>query len=298
MAPLVGEIEQSKVGPTTLLTRRNFLRLAGGSALGLAIYAGEIARHDLEVVHLTIPLRHLPDAFAGMKIVQISDIHFEEFTEASFLARVVRDVNNLKPDAVLMTGDFVSAKPLPHRWDARFAYHCAQVLSGLECPVRYAILGNHDVRAGAALVVDALETHKIPVLADASVPLERGADRIWLTGIRDALEQHPDLDAALPTTRRAAREPLILLAHEPDYVDRTSGKQIDLVLSGHTHGGQVRFPLAPPIWLPALGRKYVQGLFHLADGSQLYVNRGIGTIGVPFRFYCPPELTVLTLAQG
>jgi uncharacterized protein len=281
-----------------LLTRRNFLRLAAGSAAALALYSGEIARHELEISQVPLAIPRLPDAFSGMKIAQISDIHFEEYTESVFLEAVIRRVNALKPDLVVMTGDFVSSKPLPHRFDVGMAFHCARVLSAMECPLRYAVLGNHDVRAGAAMVTEAITHHKIPLLADASVPLERGNDRIWLAGIRDALEQEPDLSSALPAQRRIDHEPLILLAHEPDFCDRARGHEIDLILSGHTHGGQIRLPFGPPLFLPELGKKHVQGLFHLAGGGQLYVNRGIGTVGLPFRLYCPPELTVFTLSRA
>jgi hypothetical protein len=85
------------------------------------------------------------------------------------------------------------------------------------------------------------------------------------------------------------------LAHEPDFADYVVGHQIDLVLSGHTHGGQIRPPFLPPLFLPDLGRRYIQGLFRLGDGMQLYVNRGIGAVTLPFRFRCPPEITVITL---
>lgn len=282
----------------TVLTRRNFLLLAAGSAAGLAFYAGEISRHELEIISLTIRVPRLPDAFAGMKIVQISDFHFQEYTEAAFLKAVVRRVNALAPDLVVLTGDFVSSKPLPQRWDIGLGYHCAEVLSRIECPLRYAVLGNHDALVGATPIIDALHTHRIPVLANSSVPLERNGQRIWLAGIRDALEQRPDLAAALPAGRRVDREPLILLAHEPDFADRAVGKQIDLVLAGHTHGGQVLIPFLPPLMLPDMGTEYVHGLFRLAGGMQLYVNRGIGAVTLPFRFRCPPEITVITLAQG
>jgi uncharacterized protein len=281
-----------------LLTRRNFLRFAAGSAAGLALYAGEIARHELEVVPVTITLPNLPDAFAGMRIAQVSDIHFEEYTEATFLQAVVHKVNALGPELVVLTGDFVSSKPLPHRWDRQLSYHCAEILSGIQCPLRYAILGNHDVLAGAPAVTDALQTHGLPVLADRYIPLERGGERVWLAGTRDALEQRPNMAAVFPAHRRPDREPLILLTHEPDFADYILGSNVDLVLSGHTHGGQVRLPFAPPVMLPPMGVRYVQGLFRLADGMQLYVNRGIGSVGLPFRFRCPPEITVFTLARG
>jgi predicted MPP superfamily phosphohydrolase len=283
---------------TKLLSRRNFLRVAGGSVAGLALYAGEISRHELETIHQTITLPGLPDAFAGMRIVQISDFHFEQFTEAFFMRRVVRRVNALKPDLVVLTGDFVSRAPLPPRTSVGLSYHCAELLSEITCPLRYAILGNHDVLVSAGAVTDALVSHGIPVLANSSVPLERDGQRMWLAGVKDVLQDRPDLDLALPASRDAVREPLILLSHEPDFADRAVGHGISLVLSGHTHGGQIRLPFLPPLLLPDMGREYVHGFFRLRDGTQLYVNRGIGAVNLPFRFRCPPEITVMTLQPG
>ncbi len=281
---------------TTLLTRRNFLRLAAGSAAGLALYAGEISRHEIEIIQRSITLSGLPDAFAGMRIVQISDFHFEEYTEAFFLKEIVRRVNALTPDVVVLTGDFVSKGPLRRHFAIRMGYQCAELLSEIQCPLRYAILGNHDAGVSAPAVTDALVTHGIPVLANSSVPLERGGRRLWLAGIEDALEQRPNLAAALPAGR--SNEPVILLAHEPDFADYALGHKIGLVLSGHTHGGQICVPFLPPLLLPELGRRYVHGLFRFDDGLQLNVNRGIGAVLLPFRFRCPPEITVITLAQG
>jgi uncharacterized protein len=281
-----------------VITRRNFLWLAAGSAAGMAFYAGEISRHELQIVYSTITIPHLPDPFAGYKIVQISDFHFHEFTEAAFLEGVVRRVNEVTPDVVVMTGDFVSSKPLPQRFSVPMAYHCAALLSRVECPLRYAILGNHDVLVGTHAVTDALVTHGIPVLANSSVALDRDGRRLWLAGTADALEARPNLAAALPAGRNPDQEPLILLTHEPDYADHVVGRQISLVLSGHTHGGQIRIPFLPPLLLPEMGTKYVEGLFRLRDGMQLYVNRGIGAVNLPFRFRCPPEISVITLQPG
>jgi predicted MPP superfamily phosphohydrolase len=289
----------SKTAPLRdrVFTRRNFLGLAAGSAAALAFYAGEIARHELEIVYLTIKLRRLPDAFAGMKIVHISDFHFEEYTEPAFLDAIVRKVNAAAPDLVVLTGDFVSSKPLPRHFSVGLGYQCAEHLGRIKCPLRYAILGNHDCLVGSRAITDALHSHGIPVLANSSVPLERNGQRVWLAGIKDVLEDKPDLGAALPSSR-SEREPVILLAHEPDFADYALGRRVDLVLSGHTHGGQILLPLLPPLLLPDMGVKYVHGLFRLGDGMQLYVNRGIGAVTLPFRFRCQPEITVITLAQG
>ena len=286
--------QQASLG-RTVFTRRNFLRLAAGSVAGMAFYAGEISRHELEIVYRTVTLPRLPDPFAGLKIVQISDFHFKEYTEASFLEAVVRRVNEVNPDLVVMTGDFVSSGPLPRHFSARMSYHCAEILSQIQCPRRYAILGNHDALVGAHAVTDALVTHGIPVLTNTSVALERDGRRLWLAGTQDALEGRPNLAAALPTGRNPDQEPLILLAHEPDFADHAVGRQIDLVFSGHTHGGQIRLPFLPPLLLPEMGTKYVEGLFRLRDGMQLHVNRGIGAVNLPFRFRCPPEISVITL---
>ena len=109
----------------------------------------------------------------------------------------------------------------------------------------------------------------------------------------------PDLHLAAPRSLQTAREPVILLAHEPDFADRVVRHGgVDLMLSGHTHGGQVRLPFFGAMYVPPLGRKYIEGLFHLENGLQLYVNRGIGTVGVPFRFDCRPELTLITLRSA
>jgi uncharacterized protein len=280
----------------TVFTRRNFLCLAAGSAAAMAFYAGEISRHEIDIVYSAITLPRLPDPFAGFKIVQISDFHFQEYTEATFLEAVVRRVNEVAPDLVVLTGDFVSSGPLPRRFSVRMGYHCAEILSRIHCPLRYAILGNHDFLVGAHAVTDALLSHGIPVLANNSVALERDGRRLWLAGTQDALEGWPNLTAIDPAGRNA--EPLILLAHEPDFADHAVGRQIDLMLSGHTHGGQVRLPFLPPLLLPKMGTRYVEGHFQLRDGMQLYVNRGIGAVNLPFRFRCPPEISVLTLQPG
>ncbi len=280
------------------MNRRHFLSLGAAAVLGAALYGGEFERHALVVEEHTVQLPGLADVFHGMRVVQISDIHFEEFTEAFFVKEVVARVNTLRPDLVVLTGDYVSRGPLPRHFAARFSYRCAELLQAIECPQRYAVLGNHDILVNMPAVTDALVTHGLPVLANQYVPIERDGRRFWLAGVGDVSARLANLDLAIPKPATKNGDPVILLAHEPDFADHASRHGgVDLMLSGHTHGGQVRFPLLPPMLLPPLGQKYVEGLYRIGN-TQLYVNRGIGTVGIPVRLHCPPEITVHTLAAG
>jgi uncharacterized protein len=283
---------------TPSITRRSFLAAAAAAGLGIATYAGTHARHEFEITQVTLPIRDLPDAFQNFRIVQMSDIHLEEYTEAFFFERMIKQVNNLDPDLVVITGDYVSRGPrdLSVAWKA--AGVGAEILSTLKAPQRFGILGNHDVNVGAEHVIQPLEAHGTPILVDSYTPIERGRDVLWLCGADDAGTRNPDLNFAIPENPRA---PVLFMCHEPDYVDDVIPHPrfplIDVMLSGHSHGGQIRLPYIGPLILPPMGQKYVEGLFHFSH-MQLYVNRGIGTVGLPFRLNCPAELTHITLVRA
>lgn len=285
----------SQKHPKRRLTRRAFLTLSAASLGGLALYAGEVSRHELSIETVTLPLPRLPDAFRGLRIVQVSDFHYAEFTEPYFLREMVDHVNRLQPDMVVLTGDFVSYAPLGTTFGRRCAPKCAEILSRIDCPTRYASLGNHDYYVGWQYVAGPLRDAGIPVLVNAAIPLERQGQRLWLAGLGSACSHAARPAEALPKAVLKAKEAVIVLAHEPDILPEVARYGVDLMLSGHTHGGQVRIPFLPLIDLPEYGKRYVEGLFH-HGATQLYVNRGIGTVGVPFRFRCPPEITVITLA--
>ena len=283
--------------PSDNITRRAFLVGTGAAtaAAGMALYAGEIARHELDITNRTFLIANLPPAFHGYRMVQISDIHLDEFTEPSFLERIIRHIDALTPDVVLLTGDFVTLGSFTFVTSTHAAHRCAELLSTIKCPLRYAILGNHDVGVGAPLVIDALQSNGIPVLVNQHIPLERNGSRIWLCGAEDPGTSRPDLNLTIPKTPDG---PVILMAHEPDYADivvkHPRFPLIDLMLSGHSHGGQIRLPFMGPLVLPPMGKKYPEGHYQFHQ-MQLYVNRGIGTVGLPFRLNCPPEITVITL---
>ncbi len=281
------------------MTRRHFLALSGLAVAGALAYSGGFDPRHLEITHRTIKLTRLAPQLDGLRIAQLSDIHYEQYTQPSFVREVVAEVNRQAPELVLLTGDYVSGGPLWRAFGAKSSYPCAEILSGIHCAERWCVLGNHDTDVGAPAVIDALKSHGLPVLENRHVPFERSGARLWIGGVEDIGLGHPNLDLAIPRNLKGAQEPVILLAHEPDYaahVVRHGG--VDLMLSGHTHGGQIRLPMVGALYTPPLGRKYIEGHFKLENGLQLYVNRGIGTSGVPFRVYCRPELTMITLRSA
>jgi predicted MPP superfamily phosphohydrolase len=272
------------------LTRRSFLTLSAASLGGLALYSGEIARHEISVEEHSIQLTRLPDAFRGMRIAQISDIHYLEFTEPFFVRDVVDHLNRLRPDMVLITGDFVTygpirfpPTPIHKAFAIRHMPELAAILANIQAPLRYTSLGNHDQMVNGREIWHILGDHNLPCLYNQAIPLERDGQRLWLVGLGSAATVSRD------------KEAMIVMAHEPDILPEIARYNADLMLSGHTHGGQIRVPFLRPAFLPQYGRRYVRGWFQYGR-THLYVNRGIGTIGLPMRLNCPPEITVFTLA--
>lgn len=208
----------------------------------------------------------------------------------------MRLAQSFRPDLIALTGDFVS-HPLTQRngkAGAKFVEPCADVLAQCKDSRLVAILGNHDHWNDADIVEAGLKERGIPVLRNASLPLERENARIWIAGIDDAWVHAADLKQAMrgiPTG-----EATILLAHEPDFADYAARFPVDLQLSGHSHGGQVRLPGVGALILPPMAKKYPMGLNRVGD-LQVYTNIGLGVINPPVRFLCPPEVTLLTLSQ-
>ncbi len=281
------------------ITRRQFLTAGACAAGGLALYAGEVERHWIEITRHDVLIPGLSAAFDGFRVAQLSDIHMDEYTEPFFVRAAVSRINSLNPDAVFLTGDFVSAGLAPRKFAIGAGWQCANLLNALTCRERYAVLGNHDMMVDAREVTEALRANGVTVLRNGCIPVERPGGRFWLCGIGDPVAGHPHPDEAVPPSiRNVAHEPIVLLCHAPDYADQLlmlpAGQAVSLMLTGHTHGGQVRLPLVGALALPIMGKKYVEGWFRLGQ-MQLYVNRGLGTVGVPFRFNCPPEISLLTL---
>jgi predicted MPP superfamily phosphohydrolase len=282
-----------------LLSRRKFLSGAAAAAAGTTVFAlyGFSESYRPEIKRIEIPLKRLPEAFDGFTIAQLSDFHYESFSAVP-IRRAVGLVNSLRPDLVVLTGDFVTvgffesrAHARRHAWTA--AIPCAEILSRLEAPMgRFAILGNHDSESNPKMVRGVIQSHGIPLLKNQSVAIERGPARIWLAGVDDALRGTPDLGAAIE--KIPPNEVIVLLAHEPDFADEAALTPVDLQLSGHSHGGQIWIPGIGAPWLPPLGKLYPRGLYQV-ENLTLYTNVGLGTIRVPIRINAVPEVTLITL---
>ena len=235
-----------------------------------------------------------PERLDGFTIALLSDFHFDPNFSVHPLHAAVPMVNDLRPDLIALAGDFVSAPLIGHEGKGAFeAEPCARLLRQMTAPHGlWAVLGNHDDQTNPEHITRVLQAENIQVLANQKHAIERDGARIWLAGVNDVLSGTADLSKTLG--RVPAGEAVILLAHEPDFADQSSRFRIDLQLSGHSHGGQVRIPLLPPLYLPRLGKKYVWGTYHVGPLT-LYTSAGLGTIGIPVRLNCPPEITLLTL---
>jgi len=283
-------------------TRRKFLITAGVFAAGtLALGEDTVLRepNQPKLVEVEIGLPRLPAAFDGFRIAQLSDFHFDEVFSVVPLRVAIEMVNRLKPDLVVLTGDFVTGSYwTPRRADRRSAWlaePCAKLLSTLRSRHgSLAVLGNHDVITDARFVTESLQSHGIPVLRNASQALEKDGARLWICGL-DSLDGSPDLERAMSGVGKD--EAAILLVHEPDYADTASRYPLDLQLSGHSHGGQIWLPGIGAPWLPEGGRKYPRGQYRVGQ-MPLYTNIGLGTIRLPVRLNCPPEVTLVTLRAG
>ena len=274
------------------ISRRKFLYTGAIVAGGAVVSADGFAEsNDPEIVRREITLKRLPRSFDGYTIAHLSDFHYEHRFSAVPIRKSIQMVNGLRPDLIVLTGDFVTVPIFERarflRQSAETAIPCAALLGQLQAP-KFAIMGNHDAAANPPLIIRALQDRGITVLRNASVPLERGNGRIWLAGIDDLLRGTPRMDQTLQGIPPG--ETTILLAHEPDFADDAAHYAIDLQLSGHSHGGQIWIPVIGAPWLPPMSRRYPRGLYRVKDLT-LYTNMGIGTIHAPIRLNCPPEVT-------
>jgi uncharacterized protein len=290
----------SRFSTTFSTTRRKFIGLAaaaGVSALGIDSVLIEPNRPQL--LHREIRLPRWPARLDGFTIALLSDFHYDPRFSVHPLHAAIGIVNGLNPDLIALTGDFVSL-PLMSKHDAPAAAviePCSLLLRQLKARFGlWAVLGNHDYFSDPERITETLRSQGIRVLANESAAIETNGARFWLGGVNDVMSDSVDLDATLHNV--PANDATVLMVHEPDYADYVAPlRRVDLQLSGHSHGGQVRLPLLPPLYLPDLGKKYVWGSYTIGRMT-LYTNRGLGTVGLPIRLNCPPEITLITLRHA
>jgi len=286
--------EAYNVGVARKVTRRRFLKLALVGAVEAGVltcggwgYATAIEPNWLALESVDIPLRGLPAALDGFTIVQLSDLHRGPEVAQEDIERAVGLALRQEADLAVLTGDFVSRS-------AGNAVSCAEALAPLvDAGEVLACLGNHDHWTHADTVAGALVDAGITVLRNTAREV---ADGLWVAGVDDVWEQYADLGKALAGLPSGAA--VVLLAHEPDYADTVAANgRVGLQVSGHSHGGQVRWPFFGPPVLPYLATKYHAGRYRVGD-MWLYVNRGVGLVPPAVRFNCRPEVTLLTLRAG
>jgi predicted MPP superfamily phosphohydrolase len=280
--------------PKPDLTRRQFLSgLAAAPLIAVAAssaYAGLIEPHNYEVTQTDIFIRDLPGRFDGFRITQLTDLHHSRIVGIDQVRRVVELARNTKPDLFVLTGDYTTTY-------RRYVEPCAEALGALSAPEGvWAILGNHDHYTDPELTARALVRHKITVLNNANTSIKRGPDVLQLAGIDDWSWNGTDWQRAFYGLD--PRRPTVLLSHQPGVFDLMEAEAASLILSGHTHGGQIKLPLiGAPARFVTQHLKYDSGLFK-RDQSQLYVSRGTGVIGLPVRLGVKPEIAVLRLRQA
>jgi hypothetical protein len=276
---------------TVNTARRAFLKLmatAGVGALAFAAareYARRVAPWQLGVERVEMRSPRIPRELDGVTIGHISDLHVGRVIEPAFIQRAVGLLNSLRPDLVAITGD------LKH--DAGSDESIRRVLAEIRAPLgSFVTFGNHDHWTDPRPLRAALEDHHTLLLNTSKTLRIRGVP-LHIVGIDDVWEGAHDLDRALAGV--SADQPALLLAHEPDYADEAAARFPFIgQLSGHTHGGQIRLPFIGAPALPPFGRKYVMGSYAI-NGMNLYVTRGVGMALPPYRFLCPPEVTLVTL---
>ncbi len=243
----------------------------------------------VQVNRYRFPVVNLPEAFQGFTIVQLSDLHCSKYVSAGYLRRVVRMVNALSPDVVVITGDFVRGSS-----DHIDAGEVSGVLAELKARDGvFAVPGNHDYWSGIKMVERAVTNAGVRFLTNCSVIIERSEAQLVICGVDDLWEGTVSFSAALAGTE--ATSPKILLMHNPDAFEEAVQYPFNLILCGHTHGGQVVLPLIGPPLVPSrYGKRYASGFFQ-KDGRTMYVNRGVGLIPPPVRFRCRPEIAVFRL---
>lgn len=282
-----------------LISRRRFLRVASAGVFSV----GAVSWHSLlfspthpVVSSQEMALKNLPTPFDGMRVVQISDLHFSRLVSREYLERCVKAVNALKPDLIFLTGDYVTHDPVVGRSETvrRFITPLSEILGELRAKFgRFAVLGNHDVTVNPRAVAASLEEAGIHVLRNERLALSRQGARLPIVGLADSGTEYANQDLAFRGI--SPEEPSLIMMHNPDLFGDGMRHENGVIFAGHTHGGQVNLPFYGPIYVPSrYGDRFLSGRFQKGNLTML-VNRGLGVIRYRIRLNCRPEISVVTL---
>lgn len=278
------------------MDRRKFFRraawagglLLGGTGAGVSYGFWEAS--DIRVRRQAVPVSRLPAGFRGTTVAVLGDFHHGPLVGLPFVREAVRIANALNPDLVALVGDFAHRG---NKADVELP-PCLDALSALRAPLGvFAVPGNHDMQAGGRVYREVVAGTPLADVTNRNRRVVRNGDELWLAGVDDLYWGRPDLAAALAGIPAGAA--VVLLSHNPDFAEESPDARVGLVLSGHTHGGQIYLPVAGSPWMPSrYGAKYRHG-FVRGPASGVFVTRGLGEAGLPLRVNAPPEINLLTL---
>ncbi len=277
------------------LFQRNIIDLTSGTTFGSwfcqiggTLYASQVETGWMDINYLRLALPRLDPAFNGYRLVQISDLHVDQWTSVERLESIVENVNRQHPDLVAITGDFITHNPDMYAGELTDMLRAIKSKDGV-----YAILGNHDHTSKPQAVHEIIQRSGLQDATNCVYTLKRGTAGLHIAGVDDYMRHKDRLDLVLqqlPETGAA-----ILLAHEPDFADISAPTgRFDLQLSGHSHGGQIRLPFLGTIFLPKDAKKYPSGMYRLGN-MILYTNRGLGAVHLHLRYHSRPEIIVFSL---
>lgn len=284
------------------LSRRDFLRILKLFGLGAFFayetrYVSAIEPSWLEVTQVALELQGLPKAFHNYRILQLSDIHMGGWMNRERFSAVLDVVEQQSFDLMVITGDFViGGRSWTENLDLAAIDFIELMKPVTKRRLTLGVMGNHEYKTDPVLARKMLAEAGVMELKNDVHLLEKDGEALYIAGLDDISKHQQSLDQV--TQKLPALAPTILLVHEPDYATVTSKtKRFLAQLSGHSHGGQVVFPLVGPLVLPQWGRRFPAGLYQIND-MFLYTNRGVGMTPPYVRFGCRPEITIFTLNQG
>ncbi len=267
---------------TTDLNRRKFLKMGALGGVGaLAFGYGVYGAFKIEINTYKIPVSHLPMSFNGFTIVQLTDLHYGFGIPLSVVESVIHQVNRIEKDAIVCTGDYIhgggSRRETEKLWSR---LETLKAKNGV-----YSVLGNHDHMFNNGYHSLVCLENSGQSVRHGAVPIVRGDARIWIGGTGDMWYDTLGIDKAFKDT--PSDECKILLSHHPDAADTEFETRVDLMISGHTHGGQI---IIPPFGSTLSGLQEKSGV-------SVYISRGVGWYFLPIRINCAPEISVLKLVR-